>query len=185
MTEDSMHDYQWSILHTGEAFRSSSGGAYFSECLSPNPFSRTDKKSGTAFHEAFKKSNTPSTIYKSLIGASKAAFHNMRNGKRDEEAEKYFSGNQVIHEFYVPIVIVAGELFESHLINGNITVNKSDWVPVKLNYSSENYVKNDEIWFRPYIADFENIDLFIDKLDEWVEFLFNNFSNKIGQLRNK
>lgn len=185
MTKDSMHDYKWIILHSGEAYMSPAGGAYFTKCLSPNPFSRKDKKSGTAFHEAFKKSDAPSKIYKALIGASKAAYHHKEMLKRDENVEKYSSDNQVVLEFYVPVVIVAGELFESHLVNDKIEVKEAKWLPVKLNYSSENYVKNDEIWFRPYIASLKDIDSFVEKIDEWVDSLYDNLSKSIGKLRNK
>ena len=185
MTEDSMHDYKWIILHSGEAFRSEAGGAYFSDRISPNPLSRDDKKSGTAFHEAFKKSNSPSIIYKALIGASKAAFHHMEESRRDKEVEKYSPKEQVIHEFHIPIVIVSGELFEAHLVADNIEVQKAEWLPVKLNYSSKNYTKTNERWFRPYIANVSGLSSFVDKLDQWIDFLYDNLSAGIEQLRAK
>ena len=60
-----------------------------------------------------------------------ATFYWKRSLERDKKIEYYKPGCQVIHEFYIPIMIVSGKLYEAHLVGNDIEVRKASWIPVK------------------------------------------------------
>ena len=182
MTRDSSYDYGWTILHAGNAYMRK-GHVAFPVAMTSEPMSRSDKKVGSAFHEAFRDPDVPSTIYKALISACKAAFHRQANWGESDENRRYESNRKVVLEFFIPLVVVAGQLFEVQLIDDNVEILSADWLPVKLNYSSPHYRDGSDIIFHPYITSLKSIDTCLAVFDNWFHVLCKRFSEDVLRCR--
>lgn len=182
MTHDSFHDYGWTILHAGSAYMKK-GHVAFPNAMTTEPMSRPDMKVGSAFHEAFRDPDAPSTIYKALISACKAAFHGQASWGEDDDTFQYEAGRKVVLEFYVPLVVVAGQLFEVQLIDNKVEILPADWLPVKLNYSSPQYCKDGDILFHPYITSLKRIEKCLNAFDKWYDVLCSRFRDNVLRCR--
>lgn len=182
MTRDSSHDYGWTILHAGNAYMGK-GHVAFPIAMTTEPMSRPDKKVGSAFHEAFRDPDAPSTIYKALISACKAAFHRQASWGESDESRRFEANRKVVLEFFVPLVVVAGQLFEVQLIDDNVEILPADWLPVKLNYSSPQYRDGNDILFHPYLTSLKSIEACLTAFDQWFQVLCNRFSADVLRYR--
>ena len=184
MTKDSWTTYGWSILHCGECYRKEPGVIFSPGDLNTKPLCRSDGKTGTSFYEAFKKSDATSKIFKALIGASKAAFFKKEQWGEHPDNTKYTAEGQVILEFFIPLVVVEGQLFEAHLKKDDVILKETKWIPIKLNYSSPNYSKdNRDLRFHPYLSTKDGLPLFLNQMGDWISFVSSNFKKRIQLLR--
>jgi hypothetical protein len=184
MTRDSLHAYGWTILHAGQAYMKK-GGAPFTTAMTTEPMSRSDKKVGTAFHEAFRHSEAPSTIYKALMSACKAAFHHQANWGESDENRRFEPDRRVVLEFFVPLIVVAGQLFEVHLVDDDIEARPGEWLPIKLNYSSPQYRDGEDVLFHPYLTSLTSIETCLVAFDKWFDILSKGFSTAVVKCRSK
>ncbi len=184
MTKDPWSSYGWSILHCGESYMKESGTIFGPDDLNNKPLCRSDGKTGSSFYEAFKKSDATSKIFKALIGASKAAYFQKEQWGEHPDNTKYNVKNQVILEFFIPLVVVEGQLFEAHLEKEDVLVKESTWVPIKLDYSSPNYSKDDrDIRFHPYLSSKDGLPTFLNIMGGWISLISSNFKKRIQSLR--
>jgi len=184
MTKDSWASYEWSILHCGECYREELGTIFAPGDLNNKPLCRSDGKTGTSFYEAFKKSDATSKIFKALIGASKAAYFQKEQWGEHTDNTKYTAEGQVILEFFIPLVVAEGHLFEAHLKKDDVLVKETSWIPIKLNYSSPNYSKdNRDLRFHPYLSTKGGLPAFLNLMGDWISLVYSNIKKRIKLLR--
>ena len=133
-----------------------------------NPLHQSSKI-GTGFHEAFKSPNEKSQIYKALLTSCKAAVY--QKDLYSKYLSGYRSGKKVLY-FILPLVIVDGNLFETFLDNtGKISVIESNYIPIKLYYSSNQYAQ--KLFFSEIIT-INGFKKYLDKITLWLNDMFNN-----------
>lgn len=185
MTESQWRSYGWSIQHCGESYHADRGTIFSKNDLDMRLLTRADKKMGTSFYEAFKKTEAPSKIFKALIGASKAAYFNREIWGECADNVKYDPKGCVVVEFMIPLVVVEGQLFEVQLSNHDLDVHPSDWIPVKFNYSSPYYaIKSSHgVTFYPFISKVESLSILLDVIEQWSSLVFGNFQESVRKKR--
>jgi hypothetical protein len=184
----------WIIFLTNEEFKYISPGwslLHFSENITHEQLDPSDindtfnhfdgNNIGTAFHEAFKTQNEPSQIYESLITSCKAAVYQRDlNSWEPENPDKYDPNKEIYLDFFIPIVVFEGDLFKAMLDNkGEIILQETQSVPIKLNYSSKKY---EESTFYPRIVKMEGLTDYLSELKDKQEKLFKKILKNLSSL---
>jgi hypothetical protein len=173
--------YGWSILHCGEGYHKGRSTVFSPKDLDTSLLIRSDRKFGTAFYEAFKKTESYPKIFKAIIGASKAAYFGKETWGEHPDNLKFDPKKGVVIEFMIPLVFVEGQLFEVHLDNHDLDIRSSTWLPIKLNYSSPRYVKENrhDLTFYPFISKVDGLSIFLDIIEQWISLVFSNFQRSV------
>ncbi|WP_300978713.1 hypothetical protein [Flavobacterium sp.] len=132
---------------------------------------------GTSYYEAFKEPSESSQVYSALMTSCKASVFKKKQNSWEIEDKKYDPNKNHHVEFFLPIVVLEGLLFQSTLNEiGEIQLNQVNYAPIKLNYSSKNYK---ESTFYPEIVTMDGLQEHLEKIDEWFDSLFIALKNNI------
>jgi hypothetical protein len=146
---------------------------YFSQMKAPTLqdqiYKRLEKnhflnKTGTfysiSYCEAFKKPDTPSEIYKAI--ESVLAFLDFRMKLRKSNTNKR---NYYFSEFFNPVIVLQGNLFEANIEGEEIHVKESNHVQIRVDYKHDIYIVD--------VVTKENFENFFDMIEtdhcEYVE----------------
>lgn len=121
---------------------------------------------GSAYTEAFKGPSETSQIYSALITACKAA-----TSYQKKESDASMKNNKKQINFYLPIVVLNGKLFQAKLDeSGDVEIEETNYCPINLNYSSDNYSQER---FFPEIVTIDEFESHLDHLIEWQKSIFD------------
>lgn len=174
-----------SIIYIGLGW----GCIHFADNITPNQLSyeQINNKSrqansdlfGTSYYEAFKKPTENSQVYSALITCCKAAVHLQKLNSWAVDENKKYSGNKRHDlDFFLPIVVLDGLMFQSTLnTDGKISLKEVDYSPIRLNYSSMNYK---ETTFYPEIITLKGLKTYLEDIDEWHTSMFNSLKRNIS-----
>jgi hypothetical protein len=87
-----------------------------------------------SYFESFRKPDVPSEIYKAIESA--LSFLNFRIESRKSRAEK--GGN--FTEFFYPVVVLEGSLFNAEIEEDEICVKKTDHIHLRVDYKDDIYM---------------------------------------------
>ena len=179
-------DYGWSILHSGHDYLVNGCAVMSGREMNTLLLSNGSTRTGKAFMEAFRGEGAPSRIYEALMSASKAAFFKRHQFGRDDELEELGDADTYL-EFYIPVVVVKGDLFSLRLDEqGEEVLERSPWIPVRFQYSSPNYRGERPEWqFRPYVVAIQHLEAFLDVVETWHNSVALNMSNAVSRHRSR
>lgn len=134
---------------------------------------------GTSYYEAFKKPTDNSQVYSALMTCCKAAVHSKKlNSWAVEENKKYNANKNHDLDFFLPIVVLDGLMFQSTLdTDGEISLKEVDYSPITLNYSSMNYK---ETTFYPEIITLKGLKTYLEDIDKWRTSMYNSLKRNIS-----
>lgn len=174
----------WTLIHGGENYIGDRGGVFSPEDIHEHLMRIDKKRIGKAFHEAFKPPTETSKIFQAIISACKAAIDKSEvYPEENSYRKKSVNTDKIYLEFYHPMIVIDGPLFEVYLDDKNaIKLEEQDWIPVNYEYSSNNYGSEygRSVTFYPDIVKYEAIDQYIDLVDKWLATMMINFSKRIG-----
>lgn len=156
----------WSIIHAGEKYMD--GGGIFPPRLIDEHFMRSNStRIGSAFHDAFKDSTEASQIFKAFMSACKAAVYKSKLYDIDKEWSAYKIEDPTRLDFFHPVVVVDGPLFEAFLdLKNELTVKRADWVPITYRHTSPQY--GDDTLFHCDIVTFNYFDKYLNSVENWL-----------------
>lgn len=132
---------------------------------------------GTSYHEAFKEPSETSQIYSALMTSCKAAVDIKKRNSWKKEDKKYDASKNHHIDFFLPIVVLSGKIFQATLdLEGEISVEEVDYVPVKLNYSSKNYKESS---FYPEIVNLNGLKNHLQRIEKWHKYMFDEMLKNI------
>ena len=179
----------WTLIHGGENYIGENGPIFTPRDIHEKIMRINKTRIGTAFHESFKPPTETSKIFQAIISACKAAVDKSEIHPRENSFMKDFRESDEIYlEFYHPLVVVDGPLFEVYLDKANeIQLEEQKWIPVNYEYSSKQYSESfgHSISFYPDIVKFDYIEEYINLLDTWLSSMAVNFDKKIDLHRDK
>jgi hypothetical protein len=109
-------------------------------------------------------------LFGSVTGITKALFHSMESShiNRDDSEDRLF-------ELYEPLIVLKGNLIEAFLDNdSNICIEEKDYIQLKFNYISPNYLSNKTGQIIHLIR--------FDYLDTYLTEKTNQFDNIISEI---
>jgi len=175
----------WTLIHGGENYIGERGGVFSPEDIHQQLMRVNKKRIGKAFHESFKSPSEPSKIFQAIISTCKAAIDKSEiHAEENRYVKKGVNSSKIYLDFYHPMVIVDGPLYEVYLDDTNkIVLEEQSWIPVNYEYSSNNYANRygRSTTFYPDIVQYDSIDEYIDLVDNWLNGMMINFSKQIDK----
>lgn len=138
---------------------------------------------GKAFHELNKNPSDKSKIYGALISSGKAAKY-YRDLNYNESESIYKSGDYTSIILFLPLVVLDGILFEVYNDSkGEIKIEKKDFIPVEMFYSSPKYKSLENqfgVTFAPDLITIDYLTEYIKKIELWQTGLLNAALKNLG-----
>lgn len=110
-------------------------------------------------------SHDTSTIFSSVVGATKAAID---DHKAAEEHGEIWSDDSIDAVIYEPIVILDGPLFECYIEAGELITEQASVIQYGLHYASPNY-KHEQYFVDIVTLDY--LEIYLKKKEEWLSIL--------------
>lgn len=163
-------------LHHGFNYKKNGRALFAAEAIDKDYIFNEKSRIGINFYEAFKQQNSDenSKIFDAILSVCKAAYYlNDRYSPLSKEQE-FCKQESVELYFYLPVIALEGNLFEAHLEENEIKINKSLWEPLEYNIASENLENKHEV-FLPSIVTKEYLHEYFYKIGRWIDNVNNRF----------
>lgn len=170
----------WRILHSGWNYTNKKSAILSSDAFEEKHPFKKKKRFGKAFHEAFKTINpgVNSKIFDAILSVCKAAYHLKKSHGGEPFKNDFDPKKSVELHFYLPVIVLDGQLFEAYLDEGEISVKEQSWVPIEYEISSEKF-KHGKNTFFPSIVKLEAFDEYIQQIETWINTTNQNLNNEL------